>query len=103
MYRISFVFSKKGTMKFISHLDLLRLFARAFRRADIPLKMTEGFSPHPKISIAKALKLGVESEQEEAQILLREMMPAERFIAAARKELPVGIEIRQAQIRFIPK
>ncbi|MFA5362323.1 MAG: TIGR03936 family radical SAM-associated protein [Candidatus Omnitrophota bacterium] len=103
MYRINFVFSKKNAMKFISHLDLLRLLTRAFRRAGIPLKMTEGFSPHPKISIAKALKLGVESEQEEAQILLKEMMPAERFIAAARKELPEGIEIRQAQLRFIPK
>jgi radical SAM-linked protein len=90
-------------MKFISHLDLLRLFTRAFRRADIPLKMTEGFSPHPKISIVKALKLGIESEQEDAQVILREMIPAERFITAVRKELPEGIEIRQAQIRFIPK
>lgn len=90
-------------MKFISHLDLLRLFTRAFRRAGIPLKMTEGFSPHPKVSIVKALKLGVESEQEDAQVILKEMIPAERFITAVRKELPEGIEIRQAQIRFIPK
>lgn len=103
MYRINFVFSKQGATKFISHLDLLRLFVRAFRRADVPLKISEGFSPHPKFSIAHALKLGVESEREEAQVILNEMMPAERFMAAVRKELPEGIEIRQAQIRFIPK
>jgi radical SAM-linked protein len=90
-------------MKFISHLDLLRLFARAFRRADIPLKMTEGFSPHPKISIVKALKLGIESEHEEAQVILKDMIPAERFLTAVRKELPEGIEIREAQVRFVPK
>ena len=89
-------------MRFISHLDLLRLFTRAFRRADIPLKMTEGFSPHPKISIAKALKLGIESEQEEAQVILKEMIQPEQFITCVQKELPVGIEIRQAQVRFIP-
>ena len=102
MYKVNFIFTKQGTMKFISHLDLLRLFARAFRRAELPLKMTEGFSPHPKISIAKALKLGVESEQEEAQVILKEMVPPERFVAAVQNELPAGIEIRQVQVKFIP-
>ncbi len=72
MYRINFVFTKKGLIKYISHLDLMRLFMRALRRADLPLKMTEGFSPHPKLSIKRALKLGVESDNEEASILVRE-------------------------------
>jgi radical SAM-linked protein len=38
-------------MRYISHLDLMRLFMRAMRRADLPLKMSEGFSPHPKLSL----------------------------------------------------
>lgn len=49
-------------MKYISHLDLMRLFTRAMRRADLPLKMTEGFNPHPKFSIQRALKLGLRAK-----------------------------------------
>ena len=55
------VFSKTGDMRFISHLDLVRLFQRACRRAGLPVAVTKGFSPRLKISILKALKLGVES------------------------------------------
>ncbi|MDD5771327.1 MAG: DUF2344 domain-containing protein, partial [Candidatus Omnitrophica bacterium] len=44
MYKVNFIFSKKGLMRYISHLDLMRLFTRAMRRAELPLKMTEGFS-----------------------------------------------------------
>lgn len=100
MHKISFIFSKKGNMKYISHLDLMRLFTRAMRRADLPLKMTEGFSPHPKFSIKRALKLGLESENEEALVVLRkELSPAE-FKAKLQEQLPEGIEIRDAQRNF---
>jgi len=97
MYRINFVFSKKGMMKYISHLDLMRLFMRALRRADLPLKMTEGFSPHPKLSIKRALKLGVESDNEEATILLRELVSPEEFRQRLQKQLPEGIEIKNVE------
>ena len=62
-------------MRYISHLDLMRLFMRAMRRAELPLKMSEGFSPHPKLSFKRALKLGVESQQEEASIILKFSRP----------------------------
>jgi len=85
-------------MKFISHLDLMRLFMRAVRRAGLPIKMTEGFSPHPKISLKRALKLGVESDNEEATFVLRESIALEDFKQKLQKELPEGIYIREAQI-----
>lgn len=97
MYRIDYVFSKKGPMKYISHLDLMRLFQRAFRRAGLPLKMTEGFNPHPKFSIKRALKLGLESEHEEATVTLRESMNVGNFKEKLEKQLPEGIEIKDAQ------
>jgi len=97
MYRISFIFAKKGTMKFISHLDLMRLFMRALRRADLPVKLTEGFSPHPKLSIKRALKLGLESDNEEAAIVLKELVPPEEFKLRLQQQLPQGIEIKDAQ------
>ena len=82
-------------MKFISHLDLMRLFMRAVRRAALPIKMTEGFSPHPKISLKRALKLGVESDNEEATFVLREPVNPQEFKQRLQKELPEGIYIRE--------
>ena len=100
MYKVKFIFAKKGTMKFISHLDLMRLFMRALRRADFPLKMTEGFSPHPKFSIKRALKLGIESDNEEASVILKEQISAEDFKDRLQKQLPEGIEIKNAEGNF---
>ncbi|MFA4842727.1 MAG: TIGR03936 family radical SAM-associated protein [Candidatus Omnitrophota bacterium] len=97
MQRVNFTFTKKGLMRYISHLDLMRLFQRAMRRADFPLKMTEGFSPHPKFSIKRALKLGLESDNEEAVVTLREPIEPQDFKARLQKQLPEGIEIKDAQ------
>lgn len=82
-------------MKFISHLDLMRLFMRAVRRAALPIKMTEGFSPHPKISLKRALKLGVESDNEEATFVLREAISPQDFKQRLQKQLPEGIIINE--------
>ena len=100
MYRINFVFSKKGLMRYISHLDLMRLFARAMRRAELPLKMSEGFSPHPKLSLQRALKLGIESEHEEASIILRFPVTPEEFKDRLQKKLPEGISLKDVQGNF---
>lgn len=55
------LFEKTGNAAYISHLDLMRLFQRAFKRADLPLTHTKGFNPRPSVSIALPLSLGVES------------------------------------------
>jgi radical SAM-linked protein len=100
MYKVNFIFSKQGLMRYISHLDLMRLFMRAMRRADFPLKMTEGFSPHPKLSLKRALKLGVESQQEEASIVLKYPVAPEDFKHRLQKQLPEGIEVKDVQGNF---
>lgn len=100
MYKISFVFTKIGMMRYISHLDLMRLFMRAMRRADLPLKLSEGFSPHPKLSLKRALKLGLESEHEEAAILLRLPVAPEEFKDKLQLQLPEGIKIKNVQGNF---
>jgi radical SAM-linked protein len=100
MYRVSFNFSKKGLMRYISHLDLMRLFMRAMRRAKFPLKMSEGFSPHPKLSFKRALKLGVESESEEASILLKYPVTPVDFTNKLQKQLPEGIQVKDVQGNF---
>jgi len=85
-------------MRYISHLDLMRLFTRAMRRAELPFKISEGFSPHPKFSIKRALKLGLESDNEEATLALKEPITAEEFKHKLQKQLPEGISIREAAL-----
>ena len=51
-------FSKTGTICYTSHLDLMRMFKRAFKRAGIPLAYSQGFNPHPKMGFAQPLSLG---------------------------------------------
>lgn len=84
-------------MKYISHLDLMRLFTRSFRRAELPVKMTQGFNPHPKFGIKRALKLGLESDSEEASVILGEQMSLEEFKQKLQQQLPEGIEIKNVE------
>jgi radical SAM-linked protein len=97
-YKITYTFSKKGIIKFISHLDLMRTFTRALRRANMPLKITEGFSPHPKLSIKRALKLGVESDCEEATVVLKEFINIEDFKGRLQAQLPEGIQLKSVDL-----
>lgn len=55
------LFEKKGNAVWISHLDLMRVFQRAFKRAGLPLTHTQGFNPRPSVSIALPLSVGIES------------------------------------------
>lgn len=66
---------------------------RALRRAGLPVKISEGFNPHPKISITKALKLGVASDCLEAVFTLSEFVQSGDFRERLQKQLPCGIEI----------
>ena len=58
------LFEKKGNAIWISHLDLMRMFQRAFKRANLPLTHTHGFNPRPSVSIALPLSVGIESQCE---------------------------------------
>jgi radical SAM-linked protein len=58
------IFEKTGNAVWISHLDLMRLFQRAFKRAGLPLTHTQGYNPRPSVSIALPLSVGVESKCE---------------------------------------
>ena len=96
-YKISFVFAKKGLMKYVSHLDLMRLLVRAMRRAGLPLEFSCGFSPHPRLSLKRALKLGVESENEEGVIYLSKIISPEDFRERLQAKLPEGVYLKEAK------
>ena len=89
-------FNKKNYLKYIGHLDLLRLFQRTFNRAQIPVKYSEGFNPHPKFSIANPLSLGIESEEEYMDIDLVQKIDTEDFIKRMNDILPKDIQVLDA-------
>lgn len=89
-YRL--LFSKTGRAVYISHLDLMRTLTRAFLRAECRLKYSEGFNPHPQISIALPLSVGAESICEIMDFKLLEDRQPQDILVALSKQLPEGIE-----------
>jgi radical SAM-linked protein len=85
-------------VKFISHLDLIRLWRRALNRAGISLAYSEGFHPHPRISLAAPLAVGVTSEAELMDIVLAKPVSPHFFTAAVSQQLPSGIELLQVYL-----
>jgi len=95
MQRLRIRFCRGQEVKFISHLDILRLWQRALHRAEIPLAYSEGFSPHPQISLAAPLPIGVTSQAELMSILCTKQVSPHFLTAAVSQQLPPGIEILQ--------
>lgn len=89
------LFSKTGRAKYISHLDLMRTFQRAFARAHIQIKHTEGFNPHPFVSIALPLSVGYSSQCEILEFTLLGGAQAEEVPARLTAAMPEGIIIHQ--------
>lgn len=90
-------YSKTPDGRFLSHLDLLRAMERAFRRADLPLLFSEGFNPHPRISYGSALAVGVTSDGEYLDVMLREKIPAGEIRSRLEQAMPPAIKILELQ------
>ena len=89
------LFSKSGRACYISHLDLMRTFQRAFLRAEIPIRNTEGFNPHAFVSIALPLSVGYSSDCELLDFVLLDGVAKEKVPARLNAVLPEGITILQ--------
>ena len=85
--------AKKGRAKYTSHLDMQRCMMRAVRRARIELWYTEGFNPHPYVTFALPLPLGVESEGEPVDIRLEGDMTNEQVRDRLNATMPEGITV----------
>lgn len=89
------LFSKTGRAKYISHLDLMRTFQRAFARAGIQIKHTEGVNPHPFVSIALPLSVGYSSQCEILEFELMGGASREEVPQKLTDAMPEGIVIHQ--------
>ena len=86
-------FGKTGRAVYISHLDLMHTMQRAFSRAGYELKYSEGFNPHPQISIALPLSVGAESACEIMDFRLRQEADPKEIPARLTAVMPEGIEV----------
>lgn len=93
MDKYRMLFAKTGRAVYISHLDLMRTITRAFLRAECRLKYSEGFNPHPNISIALPLSVGCESVCEIMDFKMLEDMPCEEIKSRISNQFPEGIEV----------
>lgn len=88
------LFEKVGNAVWMSHLDLMRLFQRAFKRAGLPLKHTQGFNPRPSVSIALPLSVGVQSRCELLDFDLDGMeVPCEDIMTRLNAVLVDGVKV----------
>ena len=92
MARYLLKFSKKGGIRFISHLDMLRVFQRAFRRAGLNISYSNGFNPHPRIGFAMPLSLGFESDAEYLEFETDTEYTPDDVIARLNEKMPPGLE-----------
>ena len=89
------MFEKTGNAVWISHLDLMRLFQRAFKRAGLPLKHTQGYNPRPSVSIALPLSVGVQSHCEllDFDLDTTEIISNQQIVSRLNKTLVDGIRV----------
>jgi radical SAM-linked protein len=93
MSRYIIKFKKEGYLRFISHLDLMRLFQRTLKRAGIKLNYSHGYNPHPKMSIAQPLSLGYSSVGDYLEIETDLATESEIVAENLNNNLPKGIEV----------
>jgi radical SAM family uncharacterized protein/radical SAM-linked protein len=86
-------YAKRGQARYFGHLELVKIFIRAFRRARIPLRFSEGFRPAPKVSFESALPVGTESLEERFVVEVPLNVATGKVVERANQELPKGLTI----------
>lgn len=89
--RLRFRIGREGEARFLSHLELVSAWTRAFRRAHAPMSYSQGFHAHPKLNFASAPPVGEESEGDYLDVTLREQATPEELLQRLQDTLPVGI------------
>lgn len=94
--RVRVRYKKSGKLRFISAIDVGRVWERAIRKADLPIAFSEGFTPHPKISFTDALPLGYASMGEYAELTFAAPIALDRAVEALNLAFPHGLAVLHA-------
>ncbi|MCX5726531.1 MAG: TIGR03936 family radical SAM-associated protein [Candidatus Saganbacteria bacterium] len=96
MQRIRIKYKKGEEVRFLSHKNIMRVFERAIRRADISITYSQGFNPHMKISYGLPLKVGHTGNSEFADLFIDDDTAAQSVKEKLNEVLPTGVEILEA-------
>jgi len=91
--RLRLTYAKLGALKYTSNLDIAKVWERTLRRADLPILYTQGFNTRPRMSLASPLPLGITSECELLDILLRERITPAGWIERIQAVSPDGLQV----------
>ena len=97
IYKYRIKFTKIDKMRYIGHLDLLKYFQRAVKRANVPIAYSTGFNPHQLMSFATPLPLGMGSTSEYVDIRLETPMECEDIKAALNAQMSLGMELTEVR------
>ncbi|MDO4563199.1 MAG: TIGR03936 family radical SAM-associated protein [Clostridia bacterium] len=97
MFDYTVRYEKSGRAIYVSHLDFVRAFNRAMRRAHVPVAFSEGFNPHPKLSFAMALPIFYQSACELLEVEMTYAVSPDEVLCALNAVLPEGIRILSVQ------
>src|SRR5262249_22809770 len=89
-------FAKRGDLRLVSHHDIMRCLERMLRRAAIPMAVSQGFNPRPKITFALALGLGIEGRSEVVDLELSEAWEPSELLRCLRTVAPTGFDWKDA-------
>lgn len=92
--RLRITFRKGESARYLSHLDLQSTLEFSMRRARLPLELSEGFNPRPRMSLVSPLPLGYTGEREILEITLGDRLPPEEVLSRLQAAVPPGIAIR---------
>lgn len=95
-YRVAIRFRVEGDLRFISHHDTMRLFERAFSRAQLPVRYSEGFNPRPRMSLPLPRPVGVATEADVLVIELCEPVDATEAMTRLAEQMPGGLVLLEA-------
>jgi radical SAM family uncharacterized protein/radical SAM-linked protein len=95
--RIRLRFAKSGSMRYLSHLEMITVFTRAVSRGGVPILFSQGFHPHPRFSFATATSVGVESTAEYMDMFVADGITAEDVMVRLNGVLPEGLKILAAE------
>jgi radical SAM-linked protein len=95
--RVRIKYSREGSCRFLSHLDMVRLFLRALRRGRLPLAYSQGFHPQPRLAFAAPLPVGTAGLAEYLDVYLTAPVEAARLPEALNRQLPAGLTILEAR------
>ncbi|MCR5102318.1 MAG: TIGR03936 family radical SAM-associated protein [Butyrivibrio sp.] len=98
MVKLRLKYSKNGPIKFIGHLDVMRYFQKAIRRADLDIKYSEGYSPHQLISFAQPLNVGSTSDGEYVDMVFESIVSPEDVVTRLNNTMNEGIKILDAMV-----